>query len=69
MPTIQKYHGKMYTLDRVVRTKKDAEELARDWQRDGDKIAIVRKINEEYGSRELGTYEIKKAYAVYWRRK
>lgn len=69
MSVVMKIYGKMYTFDRNVRTKKDAEELARDWMRDGDKIAIVRRTNAEYGSKRLGTYEAKRAWAVYWRKK
>ena len=67
--TYIKHYGKLYEYDRSTRFKKDAEALARDWRRDGDKVAVIRKGKAEFGSKKLGTHEVHVVYDVYWRRK
>ena len=58
--TYVEHYGKMYEYDRTMVLKRDAEALARDWERDGDKIAIVRRTSTLSG---------KRLWNVYWRRK
>jgi len=64
-----KHYGKLYNYERSFLLKKDAEELVRDFKRDGDKTAIIRRGESEFGSKQLGTHEIKRVWDVYWRRK